>query len=118
INRIVYASLEAPRIDGDSQVSFDILWCPHQDHYGAFDCRVQRYFVQGMLDAAREMAGRFGFEGRFDSTIHAGPQTCHFTMWKPNDAERSQWEGYTRQLEQKALARARLKVVKDGEPPR
>src|SRR5512140_1824367 len=54
INRIAYASLEAPRLDGAGRASFDILWCPHQDHYGPFDCRVQRYFVQGMLDAARE----------------------------------------------------------------
>jgi hypothetical protein len=103
INRIVYASLEAPKIDGDSQVSFDILWCPHQDHYGAFDCRVQRYFVQGMIDAAREYAGQFGFDVRFDSTIPAGAQTCHFTMWKATDEEKSQWANYTSQLERKAI---------------
>src|SRR5262245_2112785 len=72
VNRIAYASLEAPRIDGAGHASFDILWCPHQDHYGAFDCRVQRYFVQGMLDAARESAGRWGFEVRFDTTIPSG----------------------------------------------
>jgi hypothetical protein len=103
INRIVYASLEAPKIDGDTQVSFDILWCPHQDHYGAFDCRVQRYFVQGMIDAAREYAGQFGFDVRFDSTIPAGAQTCHFTMWKATDEEKSQWANYTSQLERKAI---------------
>jgi hypothetical protein len=114
VNRIAYASLEAPRIDGAEQVSFDILWCPHQDHYGAFDCRVQRYFVQGMLEAAREFAGGFGFEVRFDSTIPAGAKTCHFTVWKASDAERTQWESYTKLLEQKALARSRLKVVKGG----
>ena len=28
INRIVYASLEAPRIDADDKATFDILWCP------------------------------------------------------------------------------------------
>ena len=113
VNRIAYASLEAPRIDGPDQASFDILWCPHQDHYGAFDCRVQRYFVQGMLDGAREFAGRFGFEVRFDTTIPSGAKTCHFTMWKADDAERAQWESYTKQLEQKALTRSRLKVIKE-----
>ena len=113
VNRVAYASLEAPRIDGAGQVSFDILWCPHQDHYAAFDCRVQRYFVQGMLDAAREFAGSFGFQVRFDTTIPAGAPTCHFTMWKGTDEERARWESYTRTLEQKALARARLRVVKD-----
>jgi hypothetical protein len=107
INRIAYASLEAPRIDGDEQASFDILWCPHQDHYGAFDCRVQRYFVQGMIDAAQELAGRFGFQVRFDSTIPAGAQTCHFTMWKPDENEKARWEEYTRLLEAKALVRAK-----------
>ena len=30
INRIAYASLEAPRIDADDKATFDILWCPHQ----------------------------------------------------------------------------------------
>src|SRR6185369_17150403 len=33
INRIAYASLEDPKIDEAGRVSFDILWCPHQDHY-------------------------------------------------------------------------------------
>jgi hypothetical protein len=107
INRIAYASLEAPRIDGDEQATFDILWCPHQDHYRAFDCRVQRYFVQGMIDAAQEVAGRFGFQVRFDSTIPAGAKTCHFTMWKPDEREKARWEDYTRLLEAKALVRAR-----------
>jgi hypothetical protein len=107
INRIVYASLETPKIDGASQVSFDIVWCPHQDHYQAFDCRVQRYFVQGMLEAAREFAKQFGFDVRFDSTIPAGAQTCHFTMWKATDAEKAQWDGYTVQLEKKALEHAK-----------
>ena len=53
LNRIAYASLEEPSIDGEDQVSFHIKWCPHQDHYKAFDCRVQRYFVQGMMEAVR-----------------------------------------------------------------
>src|SRR5437870_2647440 len=92
INRIAYASLEDPKIDGEGKATFDILWCPHQDHYGAFDCRVQRYFVQGMIDAARELADRFGFTVRFDSTIPSGAKTCHFTMWKPTDAEQQEWE--------------------------
>jgi hypothetical protein len=107
INRIAYASLEAPRIDGEGRASFDILWCPHQDHYAAFDCRVQRYFVQGMLDAAREHAARFGFEVRFDTTIPSGAATCHFTLWKPSPEERGAWEEYTRRLEEKALAHAK-----------
>jgi hypothetical protein len=109
INRIAYASLEAPRIDGEAQVSFDILWCPHQDHYQAFDCRVQRYFVQGMIDAAREFAGEFGFDVRFDSTIPAGAPTCHFTMWRASEDERAEWARYTSLLERKAIEHAKKK---------
>ncbi len=107
INRIVYASLEDPKIDSPEQVSFHILWCPHQDHYGAFDCRVQRYFVQGMMDAAKDFWGSLGFQLRFDYTIPAGAETCHFTFWKSTDAEHTQWMETTRSLERKALEHAK-----------
>ena len=103
INRIVYASLEDPKIDQKGQVSFDILWCPHQDHYRAFDCRVQRYFVQGMLEALDETGWARGYQVRFDSTIPAGASTCHFTIWKTSEEEKKAWEEYTKQLEEKAL---------------
>ena len=49
VNTVFYSSLEAPRIESEDRISFDITWCPHQDHYSAFDCRVQRYLVQGMM---------------------------------------------------------------------
>ncbi|HVY47099.1 MAG TPA: hypothetical protein VHB21_14525 [Minicystis sp.] len=111
VNRIAYASLEAPRIDAGDRVTFDILWCPHQDHYGAFDCRVQRYFVAGMIDAAQEFSGKFGFEVRFDTTIPSGAETCHFTLWKADEKERAAWGELTKSLEHKALERARLKVL-------
>jgi len=112
VNRIAYASLEAPRIDSEDKVTFDIVWCPHQDHYQAFDCRVQRYFVAGMLEAARDRAGEFGFEVRFDSTIPSGAPTCHFTLWKAEGAEKDAWAQLTKQLDQKALeiAKRRLPV--------
>jgi hypothetical protein len=107
VNRIAYASLEDPRIDGDGKATFDIVWCPHQDHYGAFDCRVQRYFVQGMVQAAQDISRKFGFEVRFDTTIPSGATTCHFTMWRASDDEKAQWDGMTRLIEEKALARAK-----------
>lgn len=106
VNRIVYASLEAPRIDSPDQVSFDILWCPHQDHYRAFDCRVQRYLVQGMLDALEETGLVQDFQLRFDCTIPAGARTCHFTIWRGSEEEKAAWENYTRQLEEKALSKS------------
>jgi len=103
INRIAYASLEDPRIDGENEASFDIVWCPHQDHYQAFDCRVQRYFVRGMVDAAEEFSSQLGFQVRFDSTIPAGAKTCHFAMWKAEPGEAKAWDDYTEQLNKKAL---------------
>jgi len=107
INRIAYASLEAPKIDGAGQVSFDILWCPHQDHYKAFDCRIQRYFVEGMIEAATEWTGQGFWQVRFDSTIPAGAATCHFTLWRGTDEDRARWQGDTQLLEARALVRAR-----------
>ena len=107
INRIVYASLEEPKIEGADQISFDILWCPHQDQYQAFDCRVQRYLVQGMLDALKETGLASGFQVRFDCTIPSGAPTCHFTLWKTDDSEGEAWAEYTRQLEEKALRLAK-----------
>jgi hypothetical protein len=108
INCIAYASLERPKIDGASQVSFDILWCPHQDHYAAMDCRVQRYFVAGMLQAAREFWGPdLDTQVRFDTTIPSGSHTCHFTMWEPSGEDKQAWRDYTQKLERKALAIAK-----------
>jgi len=107
INRIAYASLEAPKIDDAGKFSFDILWCPHQDHYKAFDCRIQRYFVRGMIEAAREHTLGKGWQVRFDSTIPAGAETCHFTLWDASDEEAAEWNKYTQLLEAKALTRHR-----------
>lgn len=103
VNRIAYASLEEPSIESPDHVSFHILWCPHQDHYGAFDCRVQRYFVQGMLDAAGEFGWPPGWQVRFTRTIPAGAGTCHFVVWRASAEEKAAWEAYTEQLEKKAL---------------
>ncbi len=112
INRIVYSSLEAPRIEDEDTVSFDILWCPHQDYYQALDCRVQRYFVQGMIDALKEFFGMTGdfqaFQVRFDSTIPAGAPTCHFTIWRSSGSG-EEWDQVTRLLEEKALEIAQKK---------
>lgn len=105
INRIAYASLEDPKIDDEGKVSFHIVWCPHQDHYKAFDCRIQRYFVRGMIQAAQEHALGKGWQVRFDSTIPAGATTCHFTLWNATESEAAAWNQYTNLLEAKALTR-------------
>ena len=91
INRIAYASLEAPRSTTTDKVTFDILWCPHQDHYGAFDCRIQRYFVRGHDRRRAEHGLGTRWQVRFDTTIPSGATTCHFTLWKASDAEAAEW---------------------------
>ncbi|WP_287155473.1 hypothetical protein [Candidatus Solincola tengchongensis] len=106
INCVVYASLEDPSIDGEDRVSFHILWCPHQDLYGAFDCRVQRYFVQGMLEALKERGWLTDWQVRFTRTIPAGAETCHFELWKAPGEEAMLWESYSEELERKALRMA------------
>jgi hypothetical protein len=104
INTIFYSSLEKPRIDSDGNVSFDITWCPHQDHYSAFDCRVQRYLVAGMLPVLMDKGwvGR-DWQVRFTCAIPAGARVCTFVFWRASDQEKSDWELYTRRLGQKAL---------------
>jgi hypothetical protein len=110
VNRIAYASLEAPKIDSEDQVSFDILWCPHQDHYAALDCRVQRYFVQGMIDAAQEFMHGLNFDLKIHATIPAGAECCHFTISRraPTDeGDPKQWSDDTALIEAKALLKGR-----------
>ena len=110
INRIAYASLEAPRIDCEDQVSFDIIWCPHQDCYSAFDCRVQRNFVQGMLDAAEERGWLSDWQVRFTQTIPEGSETCRFVIWRAEDREKSEWKEYSERLDAKALELSQREV--------
>lgn len=108
VNRIAYASLEEPRIDSDDKVSFDIIWCPHQDHYSAFDCRVQRYLVQGMLEAFSETGWiSRDWQVKFTCTIPSGSPVCNFVLWKSTPQEKAEWEMYTAKLEQKALKQSR-----------
>lgn len=104
INTESWASIEDPRIDNEKQCSFDIIWCPLQDVYKAFDCRVQRYLVQGIIDAFRDsgvMSTDFQIE--FKSTIPAGAETCLFVVKEKQEGEEDKWENYSRVLAQKAL---------------
>jgi hypothetical protein len=103
INREVYASPEAPRIEDEDHCSFDILWCPHQDSYRPFDCRVQRYLVQGMMEAAREKFPGQSFQVKVKCTIPAGAPVCKFELWRKRAGEKDDWEAYSRRLAEKAL---------------
>lgn len=104
INTQTWTSIEDPRIDKEDQCSFDIIWCPLQDVYKAFDCRVQRYLVQGIMNAFRDSGIlKFDYQIEFKSTIPAGANTCHFFITKKKPNEQDKWESYSKDLEKKAL---------------
>src|SRR5438552_1148230 len=102
INEVCYASVEKPRVDGD-RADFDIHYCPHEDVYGAFDCRVQRYFVEGMIAAARRAFGSSMFDVRFTSTIPSGSSVCPFDMFPKDDGSKDEWNEYSDRLRDRAL---------------
>jgi hypothetical protein len=112
INEVVYASIEAPTVDEEG-AAFDIHYCPHEDVYGAFDCRVQRYLVQGMLDAARDLFGDRGFDVAFATTIPSGSHTCHFDIFQRPEPDSDAWQEYSDRLRERALRI--VQVTTEGE---
>jgi len=100
VNEVAYASIERPSVEGD-RAAFDILYCPHEDVYGAFDCRVQRYLVEGMIAAARRAFGEDLFDVSFASTIPAGAAACHFDLF-PKGTDDA-WNEYSERLRTRAL---------------
>jgi len=104
VNTQAWTSIEDPRIDNEEQCSFDIIWCPLQDVYKAFDCRVQRYLVQGIINAFRDSGLlQHDYQVEFKTTIPAGAETCLFHITKKNPNEKDKWEEYSKELEKKAL---------------
>jgi hypothetical protein len=105
INEVLYASIEEPFIKSEKEAGFYIHYCPHQDVYRPFDCRVQRYFVEGILQAARELWGEKGsFSAFFRYGIPQGYDTCLFEM-KLKEGEEDYWRQYTEELQHRALER-------------
>lgn len=102
-NTILWASLEDPWIVSEDECGFDILWCPLQDAYKPFDCRVQRYFVQGIIDYVHEALDMDEFNIEFEHIIPAGASTCKFRMRRKQPGEQDMWSTYTEKLEQRSL---------------
>ncbi|MFA5787755.1 MAG: hypothetical protein WDA71_12375 [Actinomycetota bacterium] len=102
INEVAYASVEEAWAEED-RVGFDIVYCPHQAEYGAFDCRIQRYLVEGMLEAARDLLGARGFDIRVEATIPAGAPACRFVIWQTEDERPCGWEARSQALGRMAL---------------
>lgn len=109
INEVLYASIEETFIKSDDEAGFHILYCPHQDVYRPFDCRVQRYFVEGMMQGARELWGdRGNFDAFFRYSIPQGHDTCLFEM-KTKRGEADAWREYSEELQRRALERIKRK---------
>jgi hypothetical protein len=103
VNTVLYASLERPQIVSKDRCEFDILWCPHQDRYTAFDCRVQRYFVEGIFQAMEER-GYGGFTAWVEKLIPHGADCCHFVVERRQDRDpRNPWHVYSDELGEKAF---------------
>ena len=111
INTVFWTSIEKPEILSDEEAIFDILWCPHQDVYKPFDCRVQRYLVEGIRKYLGEREG-IQFDAEFKWIIPAGAETCRFRIWKKKEGEEAQWEKYSKILEERALKRWKAKKKK------
>jgi len=109
LNEVLYASIEETFIKSQDEAGFHILYCPHQDVYQPFDCRVQRYFVEGTIQAARELWGdRGNFDAFFRYSIPQGHETCLFEM-KTRGGEADPWRQYSEELQHRALERVKRK---------
>lgn len=103
INTVLYASLERPWIESESRCAFDILWCPHQDRYTAFDCRVQRFFVEGMFHAIAD-SGMEKITAWVEKLIPRGADCCHFVVERIGDGDgKNPWHTYSEKLMGRAL---------------
>ena len=104
VNEVLYASVEEPSIDSEDACSFHIHWCPLQDIYAPLDCRIQRYLVEGELQAAAKLMG--DFQVAFDYGKPSGHPTCHFRLWRRKPGEKDAWNGYTQLINRKGLERS------------
>jgi hypothetical protein len=102
MNTVIYASLEDPWVTDETRCEFNILWCPHQDRYTAFDCRVQRYFVEGMI-AAVDDAGHTAMTAWVDRLIPHGADHCHFVVEQRDPTAGNPWHAYSDELAARAL---------------
>ena len=111
LNTVLYASLEKPWIASENRCEFDILWCPHQDRYTAFDCRVQRYFVEGMFKALEDH-GKSSITAWVEKLIPHGDECCHFVVERRKDPEaKNPWHIYSDQLGERALKNTGQKEI-------
>jgi hypothetical protein len=114
INEVVFCSVEDASVDGPDACSFHIVYCPYEDYYGKFDCRINRYFVEGILDAAVEKLGHDKLHLIFDYSMQQGQPTCHFHTVRRRPEDPDFWREYGEQLQRKALERAQADLPARG----
>jgi len=103
INTVLYGSLERPWIESENRCAFDILWCPHQDRYTAFDCRVQRFFVEGMFQALDD-TGMGRITAWVEKLIPRGAECCHFVVERTGGRDgKNPWHSYSEELMRRAI---------------
>jgi hypothetical protein len=114
LNEVLYASIEEAFIKSQDEAGCHIIYCPHQDVYRPFDCRVQRYFVEGTMQAARELWGdRGNFDAFFRYSIPQGHETCLFEI-KTREGEADPWRQYSEELQRRALEHVKRKKQKNS----
>jgi len=105
-------------VKNEREAGFRILYCPHQDVYKPFDCRVQKYFVEGIIEAVGELwKERANFSAYFRHAIPQGYETCLFEF-ALREGEEEPWRAYTDELQRRALERARRRKGERNENPR
>ena len=115
VNTVLYASLEKPWIVSEDRCEFDIIWCPHQDRYTAFDCRVQRYFVEGIFQAMEDR-GYGGFTAWVEELIPGGGACCHFVVERREDGgDKNPWHAYSEELGKRAFKKLEEDRVKQDD---
>ena len=103
MNEVLYCSIEDAFIKNENEGGCYILYCPHQDVYKPFECRIQRYFVEGVLLGARELWGdRADFDVFFRHSIPQGYETCLFEF-KLGKGKEDPWRQYSEELQRRAL---------------
>jgi hypothetical protein len=108
MNRNVYASPDVVKVTTDDEFQFDILWCPHQDIYSPRDCRLQRYFVQGIMEGYATVSAREQTAGSFApeilKMINRGDDTCLFRFRRIQGAGKQEtWGEYSERLAEREL---------------
>lgn len=109
LNEVLAASIEEAFVKSEDEAGCHISYCPFQDVYRPFDCRVQRYFVEGVIQAARELWGdRGNFDAFFRYSIPQGHETCLFEL-KTREGEADSWRQYSEELQRRALEHVKRK---------